>query len=232
MSNLFKKVTSAVSVATIAASAIGSSIVAAASGFLPYAEALADAGVITKQATEAGYRLADNALRQEVAAMMLAINKTAKATSCEGKYADVSATKPNSWICGVVEAALAKGLIAANPTFRPEDKITRAEALAMILKGAGIEIPTAAKSSFNDVAVAWQINVSEAALAKKIISANSSFRPNDPVTRGELFVMAANAAGLEIISDDLDLGDIFGDDTSTGSTSTGSTSTGTTVVKA
>lgn len=236
MSTLFKKVTSAISVGAILASTVGTSIVAAASGFLPYAEALADAGIITKSSTEVGYRLADNALRQEVAGMMMALNKATYPAdfACAGKFVDVSATKPNSWACKVVETALSGGLIATNSSFRPEDNITRSEALAMILKGQGIEIPTATGSSFNDVTVAWQVNVSEVALAKKIISSNASFRPNALVTRGELFVMAANTAGLEIASDDLDLDDLFGDDTSTstGTTSTGTTGDTGTVVKA
>lgn len=234
MSTSFKKVVSAISVGAVLASTVGSSIVAAASGFLPFAEALADAKIITMQSTEAGYRLADNALRQEVVAMATALAKLTPADTCAGKFSDVSATKPNSWVCKVVEAALSNGLIAANASFRPEDKITRAEALAMILKGQGVEIPAVTASSFNDVKEGWQVNVAEVALSKKIISANASFRPNDLVTRGELFVMAANAAGLEIASDDLDLDDLFGDDEDDTTTSTGTTDTGDTgtVVKA
>lgn len=238
MSTLFKKVTSAMTVGAVIASTLATSIVAAASGFLPYAEALADAKVITKSSTEAGYRLADNALRQEVAGMMMALNKATYADNfaCANKFSDVSATKPNSWICKIVETALSKGLISANAKFRPEDKITRAEALAMILKGQGIEITAASKSSFNDVKEGWQVNVTETALAKKIISANASFRPNDNITRGELFVLAANAAGLKIATDDLNLDDLFGDTTtSTGTTTTDTTTTtttDTTVVKA
>lgn len=230
MSTLLKKVTSAMTVGAVIASTLGTSIVAAASGFLPYAEALADAKVISKQSTEAGYRLADNALRQEVAAMMMALNKATYADNfaCANKFTDVSATKPNSWICKVVETALSKGLISANEKFRPEDKITRAEALAMILKGQGIAITTGAAASFNDTSIAWQKDVANTALAAKIVSANASFRPNDLVTRGELFVMAANAAGLEIASDDLNLDDLLNPgDTSTGTT-TDTTSTGTT----
>ena len=228
MSILLKKITSAVSAATIAFVAVAPSITNAASGFAPYAEALAKAKIITTQSNEAGYRLADSAMRQEVAAMMIALNKAdTSAATCTGKFSDVSATKPNSWVCKVVETALAKGLIAANATFRPEANITRAEALAMILKGQGVEIATGAAASFNDTPIAWQKDVANTALSKKIISANASFRPNASVTRGELFVMAANAAGLEIASasDDLNLDDLFGDDTATGTTSTGTTDT-------
>ena len=234
MSILLKKFTSAVSAAAVAFVAVAPSITNAASGFAPYAEALAKAKIITTQSNEAGYRLADSAMRQEVAAMMIALNKAdTSATTCSGKFSDVSATKPNSWVCKVVETALAKGLIAANTTFRPEALITRAEALAMILKGQGIAITTGAAASFNDTPIAWQKDVANTALSKKIISANASFRPNALISRGELFVMAANAAGLQIASasDDLNLNDLFGD-TGTGTTSntgTTSTSTGTSV---
>ncbi|EKD66657.1 MAG: hypothetical protein ACD_49C00025G0001 [uncultured bacterium (gcode 4)] len=221
MSILLKKFTSVVSAAAIAFVAVAPSITNAANGFAPYADALAKAKIITTQSNEAGYRLADSAMRQEVAAMMIALNKAdTSAATCTGKFSDVSATKPNSWVCKVVETALSKGLIAANATFRPEANITRAEALAMILKGQGVAIATGATASFNDTPVAWQKDVANTALSKKIISANASFRPNASVTRGELFVMAANAAGLEIASasDDLNLDDLFGDDTATGTT--------------
>ncbi|EKE29137.1 MAG: hypothetical protein ACD_2C00221G0019, partial [uncultured bacterium (gcode 4)] len=234
MSNLSKKVTSAISVVAIVASAVGSSIVAAASGFLPYAEALATAGYIQSSSNEAGYRLADTASRQEVAGtaikMKLGTGSTALPAnySCKGYFTDVSATTPASWSCRAAELAADNGIVSqANAKFRPTDNITRAEALAMVLKAAGMEIPTVTTSSFNDVTIAWQVNVAEAALAKKIISANASFRPNDSVSRGELFVFAANALGLSV--DDFNLDDILnGGDTSTGTTSTGTTSTGTT----
>ncbi len=230
MSILLKKVTSAVSVVALAFTAVAPSFVAAASGFLPYAEALATAKIITTQSSEAGYRLADNALRQEVAAIMMSLNKATYADNytCKGVFSDISSTKPNSWICKVVETALEKGLIAKNATFRPMDNTTRAEALAMILKWQWIEIQTATTPAFSDT-TGWQANVANTALDKKIISANKTFRPNDLVSRGELFVMATNAAWLEIVKadDELDLDDLFGDDTSTGSTSTGSTSTST-----
>ncbi|EKE29673.1 MAG: hypothetical protein ACD_2C00125G0001 [uncultured bacterium (gcode 4)] len=99
----------------------------------------------------------------------------------------------------------------------------------MVLKAAGMEIPAVSTSSFNDVSIAWQISVAEAALAKKIISANASFRPNDSVSRGELFVFAANALGLSV--DDFNLDDILNGGTSTGST-TPTTTGSTTPVKA
>ncbi len=104
----------------------------------------------------------------------------------------------------------------------------------MVLKAAGIAIETGA-AAFSDTTVEWQKNVANTAVAKKIISANSSFRPNDSVSRWELFVFAANALGLSVSGDDLiDFNDLING--GSGSTSTGTTSTGTTtepvVVKA
>jgi hypothetical protein len=236
MSNLFNKVTSAISVAAILATTVGSSIVAAADGKLPYAEALATAGFIQSQSNEAGYRLSDTATRQEVAGTALKAFLGTGATlpesyTCKNYFSDVSSTKPASWSCRAVELAADNNIVTkANATFRPTANITRAEALAMVLKGAKIAIPTATSSSFNDVKEAWQVNVTEAALSKKIISANASFNPGASVTRWELFVFAANALGLSV--DDLGIGDILNGLGGTGSTNTGATNTGTTVVKA
>jgi hypothetical protein len=189
MSNLFNKVTSAISVAAILATTVGSSIVAAADGKLPYAEALATAGFIQSQSNEAGYRLSDTATRQEVAGTALKAFLGTGATlpesyTCKNYFSDVSSTKPASWSCRAVELAADNNIVTkANATFRPTANITRAEALAMVLKGAKIAIPTATSSSFNDVKEAWQVNVTEAALSKKIISANASFNPGASVTR-------------------------------------------------
>lgn len=237
MSTLFKKVTSAVSVAALLASTVGTSIVSAADAKLPFAEALADKSFITKQATEAGYRLSDTATRQEVAGTALKIKGTTlpETYSCKNYFTDVTTTKPASWSCRAAELAADEGIVSkANTKFRPTDNITRAEALAMVLKAAKIEIMTGAAASFNDTSIEWQKNVANTAVAKKIVSANPSFRPNDSVKRGELFVFAANALGLDVATDDLiDFNDLINGgsgSTSTGATSTGATSTGTTTV--
>ena len=63
MSNFFTKLTSAVGVATLVAVSTSASLVSAASEFLPYAEVLADNGIISAQSTEAGYRLGNNITR-------------------------------------------------------------------------------------------------------------------------------------------------------------------------
>ena len=65
--SIFKKVTSTVGVIAIAVSSVSASLtVQAASAFVPYADALATAGFITKQTSEAGYRLGDSITRAEI----------------------------------------------------------------------------------------------------------------------------------------------------------------------
>lgn len=56
--------------------------------------------------------------------------------TCEGKFKDVNTS---SWQCKYVEWALGKWYIAKNNTFRPNDKITKTEAVKLLLKVKGIQ---------------------------------------------------------------------------------------------
>ena len=234
MSNFFKKVTSTVSVVAIVASAMSSTLVVnAASSFTPYADALATAGIISKQSSEAGYNLGNNVTRAEMAKIAVNI-KGATVKECTGKvFSDVSSK--NGDLCGYVEAAAEAGLVNKTAAkFRPMDLVTRAEMLKMLLSAKGIA-PTTENMGFKDLGSDASLNGYINAAAKAgIINKGTSFNPNNNASRGEAFKVAANSAGLTTTTsvedgDDLDLGDLFGDgNTSTGTTSTGTTSTGTT----
>lgn len=233
MSNLFKKVTSTVSVVAIVASAMGSTLTAsAANTFTPYADALATAGVISKQANEAGYNLGNNVTRAEMAKVAVNIKK-ADVKECTGKvFSDVTATLGD--LCGYVEAAANAGLVNKTAAkFRPMDLVTRAEALKMLLSAKGIA-PITEDQGFKDLGSDASLNGYINAAAKAgIVNKGTAFNPNNTATRGEAFKIAANAAGLTTTAtaetgDDLNLGDLFGDTTSTGTTATGTTSTGVT----
>jgi len=240
MSSFSRKVTSAVSVLAITLSAVGTSLTAFAanSEFLPYADALATAGIVKKQDTEAGYRLGDKITRAEMAKIAANIAEL-EATECTGKvFSDVTTSLGD--LCGYIEAAADAGFVSkTNTKFRPLDLVTRAETVKMLLGAKGIASSDVA-AGYKDVDaklgdLAGYIN---AAAAEGIVTGsdkNAYFRPNDTSSRGEAFKIAANAAGLSVGEDDLgDLDDLFGDDTTTdtGSTSTGTTSTDTTVVVA
>ncbi len=235
MSILLKKVTSAVSVVAIVASAMSSTLVAnAASTFTPYADALATAGIIAKQSTEAGYNLGNNVTRAEMAKVAVNI-KGVTVTECTGKvFSDVTSAIGD--LCGYVEAAATANLVNKIASkFRPMDLVTRAEMLKMLLSAKGIAA-TDEDQGFQDLGTDASLNGFINAAAKAgIINKGLLFNPNNTASRGEAFKVAANSAGLTTTAtaetgDDLNLGDLFGDttDTTTGTTTTTTTGTTTT----
>ena len=186
MSNFFKKVTSTVSVVAIVASAMSSTLVAnAANQFAPYADALATAGIISKQSTEAGYNLGNNVTRAEMAKVAVNIKK-AEVKECTGKvFSDVSSALGD--LCGYVEAAAAAGLVNQTAAkFRPMDLVTRAEMLKMLLGAQGIA-PITEDMGFKDLGSDESLNGYINAAAKAgIINRADSFNPNNNASRGEI----------------------------------------------
>lgn len=58
---------------------------------------------------------------------------------CKNYFSDVKYNANNNWICRAVELAADAGLVSRTSTkFRPQDKITRAEALIILTKAGGI----------------------------------------------------------------------------------------------
>jgi hypothetical protein len=75
-------------------------------------------------------------------------------------FGDVDAS---SWVAKVVAKASELGLIDTNNTnFRPNDNITRAEAMKMLLNAAGIEVQDSTTSTFSDVS-GWAVKYVETA---------------------------------------------------------------------
>lgn len=226
MASLFKKVTSTVSALAVVATAVGSTLTAsAASEFATYADALAAAGIINTQTTEAGYRLGDNITRSEMAKIAVKLNGAEVVTATNTVFSDVTTAKLGD-LAGYVETAASVGIVSkANAKFRPLDLVTRAEMVKMLMAAKGVATTTTS-AGFSDVTsylgdLAGYIN---AAAAEGYISTGTSFRPNATATRGEAFKVAAGVAGVMDNGDNTDLGDLFG----TGVTSTGTSSTGTT----
>ncbi len=157
------------------------------------ADILADFGIITKKETLAEYRLDNNVLRQEVIGMAIklaGITPPAEYT-CKNTFRDVSAVKPNNWVCRAVEMGVENGIVSgANKNFNPESNITRAEALAILMKAAGIKIQEWENSKYADVTVSWQINIVNTAFSYSFIDTATNFYPNKNATRWEIFNMA------------------------------------------
>jgi S-layer homology domain len=82
------------------------------------------------------YRLSDSITRREMMKVIANITGDQTGKICNGTFSDV---KTGDWGCKYIELALSKGIIAKNTNFRPDDSISNAEALKMILKVRGIE---------------------------------------------------------------------------------------------
>lgn len=99
------------------------------------ANTLATKGVITSQSSSAWYKLWSQITRKEIMKVVMNLSGKSVTDSCNKSFSDVEA----DWGCKYIESALSHGFIAKNPTFRPNDSITKAESLKLILKARWIE---------------------------------------------------------------------------------------------
>ncbi len=163
--------------------------------FLNYAEYLADKHVIVRQRPIENYALSDKVLRQEVVGIALRLTAgnfrnietitLPDPYTCEKIFTDVGQNTPNSWACRSVEIAAKNGVISTNnKNFRPEDDITRAEAIAMILSAVKLMPKT------NNTRP-WQENVMETSEKLGILQAGVA-ASDEKITRGELFYVVSN----------------------------------------
>ncbi len=197
MGNFLSKVTSVVGGTAILVATLSTSLVAAASEFLPYAQVLADNDVITSQQSEIGYRLGDNVTRAELAKIVANLGGFAPTSCAADVFSDVGSSLGD--LCGYIEALAQGGVVStSNATFRPAANVTRAEMVKMILAALGEEGSTMS-AGYMDVAglgdLAGFVNrANEIGCAKS----SSYFRPASTSSRGEAFKIAACAAGLDI----------------------------------
>ena len=155
---------------------------------LDAANRLAWDGIINDNSTTPeNYNLEQNVLRQEIAAVARWVADIQKTTQCRSEFSDVSATNPNTWACYSVEALLNADLIAANDTFRPEDNITKAEGLGMLVKAACGDDYAFDPSQPGT----WQEQVVAYADDKAIVEVFTDY--NTPATRGWVFQVWAEA---------------------------------------
>ena len=129
------------------------------------------------------YNLNDNVLRQEIAAIARGVAWLDKKTKCDNIFSDLSATKPNTWACLNVEPLVEKKLISKNKNFRPEDKITKSEAIAMLIKAIWFDYNYNTKSSKN-----WQEQIVEYASNKWLVDNFTDY--NTQATRWWIFIVA------------------------------------------
>lgn len=237
MSNtLFKKAVASAAALSIVLSVVSPVVgVNAADVSVDAANRLAALGIINNNSENpSAYRLNDSITRWEMAKVMLNLAGEEPNTTCEGKFSDVTATKPNDWVCGYVEKGLELGFLSANSKFRPNDSITEAETLKMVMEALGVGLDTYDAKT-------WVADLTSAAVEASVISETTKVsgvaaaKRSFVFTTADAWVTATDGEGADT-DGDLDLDDLFGDlfgdgsgsgATSTGTTNSGSTSTGT-----
>lgn len=126
--------------------------------------------------------------------------KHMSAAGCGTRFPDVAAGHP---ACDAVEQLTARQVVGGYPdgTFRPNAALTRAEVAKLLTLTLGLKPDPQGRLPFSDSARHWAANGGflQAAVSAGIINGfpNGSFKPDAPVTRGELTKMVAAAAGLK-----------------------------------
>jgi len=102
--------------------------------YLIQAQKLADFKIINDNKTNpTNYNIENNISRWEMAKIMLNLAWVWPNLDCKWLFKDVSSTTPNNWICWYVEKWIELWLLAKNPNFRPNDRISKSESLKMIM---------------------------------------------------------------------------------------------------
>ena len=124
-----------------------------------------------------GYRLHETITRKEVMKIVMKLSEKTITDTCRWVFSDV----PADWGCKYIEAALDAWYIASNPRFRPDDNITKTEAMKLVLKAKWVQ-----KTEETDV---WQSDYMETAYFHWIIDAKyTDFNAN--AYRGWIFSIA------------------------------------------
>jgi len=135
--------------------------------------------VINSGTTAADFGLANTVTRKEIMKVVMNLSGKSVSDSCTEEFSDVQ----NDWGCKYIESALGYGYIAANTTFRPDDSISKAEAMKLVLKAKGIE------KAYNTSD--WQADYMNTALDNGIIKSAYSDHTTSAL-RGWIFTIGAS----------------------------------------
>jgi len=165
-----------------------SSIFAYSQQELDSANLLANKWIIVNHNSDPeAYNLDNNVLRQEIAAVSREIAWLEKSSDCNEVFNDLTWDYPNNWACNSIEPLYYRWIVAWNESFRPEDEITKAEALWLLIK---------ASCTWDDYSfdsnqwTPWQSQLVKFATTKWIIDTFDNY--NDSATRWWVFDSARN----------------------------------------
>ncbi|MCE2507637.1 MAG: S-layer homology domain-containing protein [Nitrosopumilaceae archaeon] len=195
---MIKRITSAIAGLSIIFSVVSPVAgVSAAYTSLEAANKLATFGVIVDQSSNpANYRLGDTISRKEMAKVTMNLSSSDVTNSCQEIFSDLPSS---DWGCKYAEAGLSLGFFASNSEFRPNDDISKWEALKFIMQARGLE-----KGNDSDFRKAYVDAAVEAGIATYFSDYNTA------ITRGQIFIWAAEALELEEDDDDDLLSDLLG----------------------
>ena len=164
-----------------------------------YVESIADAG-LTGGYPDGTYRPENRVTRAEMAVFLLnALGITPGPLPVESSFNDI----PGHWAETFIEELKDQGITGGYPdgTYRPENRVTRAEMAVFLLKGMGVTPPPIDGSHpFSDIEGHWaEIFIEE--LEDQGITGgypDGTYRPENRVTRAEMAVFLVNAFGIPL----------------------------------
>jgi hypothetical protein len=130
------------------------------------------------------YNLDSPVLRQEIALISRRVSWVNESTDCKNTFSDVTSVIPNNWACKNIEALVENNLISQNEFFRPEDNISKSEALIMFIKSIGFTYFEIDEDSEKN----WQEQVVEFAVENWVVEDFSDY--NSEAKRGWIFKVA------------------------------------------
>lgn len=142
---------------------------------------------------DGNYRPNDTIVRSEVTKMVIhALGLEDAASSAQGisKYPDVPT---DHWANGYINIATSQGIVVGDDTgyFRPNDEITYAEAMTIIVRALGYEKPAESKGGFPQ---GYLVVGSDNGISKNV--SGSAYKS---IARGEVAVMMTNALDSKLM---------------------------------
>lgn len=125
--------------------------------------------------------------------------------------------KESDWYSDDVAIAYNVGYIngTSKSTFSPTKEITREEAAVILARNLMMQASVGESTSFTDSRElsSWSRGLVDTAASYKLISGypDGSFRPHNPITRGETAIMVVNAVGTPVSkAEEYQLGSVYG----------------------
>ncbi len=147
---------------------------------------LAMDGIISSNSSS--FRLNDTITRKEMIKIVAKVAGGEVSEKCEGKFRDVA----NDWGCKYIEWALKEWFISSNDgKFRPDEDITKAESLKLILKAKGIQ------KLYNTSN--WQEDYVKTVKDLSLISPSEYVEYTAPSRRGWIFAIIAKGGGSPLL---------------------------------